>query len=341
MPVPASSLSVAVQGIAEFLDSQFGEEVTITVAHPQRAAEIARGAGVTAHVLNVFAYRVLPSGFHAGLGVGDPQFIRIHALLTPFPADIEAAADDADLRILGHAIRVLHAHPVLPADPEQPLPGAGITEPEGRRDYRMEAVMLAPGMEEINYIWTTQGADLAYRLSAVYEFSLIPIEPLEPRVVADPPRTVIIDTLPTMAGSGETGLRTLGPDSQGAAVETATPPPPLSWVPVQMFLESETLIGAISVSGSATEAAVVVAGPVGEDAALQVIWRLSDNGTVSQPVQIVPIAAPVLETTAPTVVLSLSVPPSAQSATVQVRPAAGGLPVPDSSLGNTLSIDVT
>ena len=31
MPVPRSSLSVAVQGIADFLDSQFSEDVTITV----------------------------------------------------------------------------------------------------------------------------------------------------------------------------------------------------------------------------------------------------------------------------------------------------------------------
>ena len=36
-------------------------------------------------------------------------------------------------------------------------------------------------MEELNHIWTTQGGELAYRLSAAYEFALIPIEPLEQR----------------------------------------------------------------------------------------------------------------------------------------------------------------
>ena len=98
MPVPVSSLSVAVQGIADFLDSQFGEEVNITVAHPQRASEIAKGAGATAHCLNLFAYRVAHSGFHADAGADQTQFIRIHILLTPFPADLDNAADDADIR---------------------------------------------------------------------------------------------------------------------------------------------------------------------------------------------------------------------------------------------------
>ena len=36
--------------------------------------------------------------------------------------------------------------------------------------------MQAPTMEEINHTWTTQGGELAYRLSASYELALIPIE---------------------------------------------------------------------------------------------------------------------------------------------------------------------
>lgn len=340
MPVPVSSLSVAVQGIADFLDSHFGEEVTITVAHPQRASEIARGAGVTAHVLNIFAYRVAPSGFHADLGADQTQFIRINTLLTPFPADIDNAADDADMRILGHAIRALQSHPVLPIATEEPLPGAAITEPPDRKAYRLEGIMLAPPMEEINHIWTTQGGELAYRLSAVYEFALIPIEPLEPRVEAAPPETLIIDTLPNLARA-RAGFQDLGPDSHVAPVGDGVTPPPVNWTPVQMFVVEGTLINAISVPGTATEATVAVAGPAAGEAALQVIWRLGDDSESPQAVQIIPVGAPLLDNPDAQAVLTLAVPASAVTGTVRAQPAASGAPVPDSPFGNALTLTVT
>ena len=112
MPVPVSSLSVAVQGIADFLDSQFGEDVVISTDNPQRASERAKGGDK--HFLNLFTYRVMPSGFHAGTTSDQPFFIRINALLTPFLSDQDAGAADADLRILGHAIRVLASRPIVP-----------------------------------------------------------------------------------------------------------------------------------------------------------------------------------------------------------------------------------
>ena len=140
MPVPVSSLSVAVQGIADFLDSQFGEDVVISVAHPQRASETAKANNANSHVLNLFAYRVAPSGFHASAGMNDTQFIRISTLLTPFPSETTDAAEDADLRILGHAIRVLHSNPILPIT-AAPLPGAVLPTPPEPTEYRLEAVM--------------------------------------------------------------------------------------------------------------------------------------------------------------------------------------------------------
>ena len=174
MPVPVSSLSVAVQGIADFLDGQFGEDVMISTDTPQRASERVKGGDK--HFLNLFTYRVMPSGFHSATASDQPCFIRINILLTPFLSDQDGGVLDADLRILGHAIRVLHSRPVIPSV----LPGDN-GEPADFRsgphlDYRLQAGLQAPSMEELNHIWTTQGGELAYRLSAAYEFALIPIE---------------------------------------------------------------------------------------------------------------------------------------------------------------------
>ena len=336
MPVPVSSLSVAVQGIADFLDSQFGEEVNITVAHPQRASEIAKGAGATAHCLNLFAYRVAHSGFHADLGSDQPQFLRMHILLTPFPADLDNAADDADIRILGHAIRVLQSHPVLPIT-AQPLPGNAIQAP--RTDYRLEAIMLAPTMEEINHIWTTQGGDLAYRLSAAYEFALIPIEPLTLRVEATPPDTLIIDTRMD-AAQGRSDFTPVSAVSRAfpAADDSATAT--ASWIPVQMLVSGEALTNALAISATTTQVDVAIAGLPGESAALQVTWRLDDDSDTTQAVQLITIGAALLDAAEARATLTLAVPPTAVTGTVHAQAAAEGAPVPNSPFGNTLNLTV-
>ncbi|MCB1800548.1 MAG: DUF4255 domain-containing protein [Gammaproteobacteria bacterium] len=334
MPVPVSSLSVAVQGIADFLDSQFGEEVNITVAHPQRASEIAKGAGATAHCLNLFAYRVAHSGFHADAGSDQTQFLRVHILLTPFPADLDNAADDADIRILGHAIRVLQSHPVLPIT-AQPLPGNAIPPP--RTEYRLEAIMLAPTMEEINHIWTTQGGDLAYRLSAAYEFALIPIEPLSLRVEAEPPSTLIIDA--RVGGAGESGFIQASAVSHAFPV-AGGPPPAAQWVPVQMLVSGNTLTNSLAIAAGVTAVTVAIAGLPGESAALQVTWRLDDDSESTQAVQLIPIASAVLDSADARASLDLNIPASAVAGTVHAQPAAAGAPIPGSPFGNVLNLTV-
>lgn len=338
MPVPVSSLSVAVQGIADFLDSQFGEEVNITVAHPQRASEIAKGAGATAHCLNLFAYRVAHSGFHADAGSDQTQFLRVHILLTPFPADLDNAADDADIRILGHAIRVLQSHPVLPIT-AQPLPGNAITDPPTRKDYRLEAIMLAPTMEEINHIWTTQGGDLAYRLSAAYEFALIPIEPLSLRVEAMPPDTLIIDA---RIGGADMASGFI----QASAASHAFPlngesPAATDWVPVQMLVSGDTLTNALDIAATATEVMIAIAGLPGESAALEVRWRLANDSESAQTAQLIPIVSAVLDAPDARTTLSLSVPPTAVGATVRAQAAAAGAAIPNSPFSNALNITVS
>ena len=340
MPVPVSSLSVAVQGIADFLDSQFGEDVVISVAHPQRASETAKANNANSHVLNLFAYRVAPSGFHASAGMNDTQFIRISTLLTPFPSESTDAAEDADLRILGHAIRVLHSNPILPIT-AAPLPGAVLPTPPVPTEYRLEAVMQAPAMEELNHIWTTQGGELAYRLSAAYEFSLIPIEPLVKREVASPPRTLVID-----AGLGMSGatLEFNPPSADARAIpltsEDGSGPAPVNWTPVQMLVVGGALTNAATIASTATEATIALAGPQSEEASVEVTWTLADESEDAQPPQIIPIATPLLDAPEAEATVTLAIPATATGGVVRARPADGGAPVAGAAYGNALTLTV-
>lgn len=339
MPVPASSLSVAMQGVAEFLDGQFGEDVKIIIAHPNRAADIAKGANGDAHHLNIFAYRVAPSGFHADAGSGDTQFIRVSTLLTPFPNEGEAGNDDADLRILGHAIRVLQSHPVLPIT-AAPLPGADLPVPPAPKSYRLEAVMLAPPMEEMNHIWTTQG-DIAYRLSAAYEFALIPVEPLTPREVASPPTTLMID-----AGLGvqDAALAFNPPsaDDRAFPLTTAdgTAAAPVAWAPVQMLVDGDALTSALEIAAAVAEVDIALAGPVGDEAAVEITWADAGGAETPQPAQIIAIASAALDAAEAQTTLALAPPADAVSAVILARAAAGGAAVPGAAYGNALTLSV-
>lgn len=339
MPVDASSLSVAVQGVRDFLADHFGEDVRVTVMSPQRASEGLRGANQRVNLLNIFVYRVAPSGFHAAQSINETQFIRINALLTPFPHEDEA--EDTDLRILGHAVRVLNCHPVLPPDGAT-LPGAALTEPPGRREYRLQAMMQAPPMEELNHIWTTQGAELAYRLSASYEFSLIPIEPLEERLPAAPPRTAILGA----EASAEVPAGMLPVTANTVAIplaDNAGGPPPTTWLPVQMLVAADgTLTSELSVAASATDVTLALAGPAGEAAAVEVEWMLAGNAPPeTQGAQVFAFGAPLIDNPAARVTLALSIPATAESAVLRTRPAAAGVPVADSPFANALTLRVT
>jgi hypothetical protein len=347
--VPVSSLSVAVQGIADYLDSQFDEDVVISVNSPQRASELIKGTNSDAHCLNIFVYRIAPSGFHASAGVEEPQFIRIYALLTPFPAEGETVAADADLRILGEAIRVLQFNPVLPIATSPPLPGAPVADPDQpdfRRgphlEYRLQAVMQAPPMEELNHIWTTQGGELAYRLSAAYEFALIPVEPLVRRSAPAPVRSALYDVAANLDGRDQAFLD-ISAGTQAIPLAGTAPqvPPPTSWLPVQMLVDGDVLTNARVIADTATDVEVALAGPVGEEVALEVVWTLADASEQSQSAQVVTLQTPLIDHPDARHTLSLSLPATATGAVILTRAAAGGAPLPESPFTNTLSLTVS
>ncbi len=341
MPLPVSSLSIAVQGIADFLDGQFGEDVVISTDTPQRASDRAKGGDK--HFLNLFTYRIMPSGFHSANGSQEPLFIRINTLITPFLTDQDAETVDADLRLLGHAIRVLHSRPVVPGV----LPGNSV-DPEDFRsgphsDYRLEAVLQAPTMEELNHIWTTQGGELAYRISAAYEFSLIPIEPLDHRIEAGPVTTSVLDLQPNIDARDAGGFTSPGPEPSAAPMSdigSGDIEPPTNWLPIVLFAESGNLSNSGTVAGGTASIDVALAGPPGERVALEVVWtRAAGGSTETQPPQVFTIATPLIDDSSAIATLNLQNPADGDVATVLTRPVdTADVPLPASPFANTLSL---
>lgn len=348
MATAPSSLSVAIQGIADFLDGQFGEDVVVSVDTPQRAQEQAKAQ--SSDVLNIFVYRLSPSGFHAAAGAADPFFVRAHALLTAFPRGQGDVAADIDLRVLGHAIRVLQSIPVIPVV----LPGAASAEPGDFRGgrttpYRIQAVMQAPGMEEINHIWTTQGAELAYRLSAGYEFALIPIEPLVHAEPGPPVRAGVYEVTPyAPPRAGERVFRTLGEEPAGRALadaEAGPPPeaPPVDWVPLALLAEGGALANARSVPAGTASVDVALAGPVGARVSFAVDWTRAGGAAAAQAAQARTIGHHRLDDPAALVSLALQDAAAGDRALITARPARPGAatPLPGAPPGMTLAVTVT
>lgn len=342
MSVPVSSLSIAVQGIADFLDGQFGEEVVISTDNPLRASE--RSKNVDKHFLNLFVYRIMPSGFHTATTVQEPNYIRINALLTPFPGDMQNSALDADLRILGHAIRVLHAHPVIPTV----LPGGSLDPTDFRSqqhvDYRLQSILLSPTMEELNHIWTTQGGDLAYRLSAAYEFALIPIEPLEHSIPPVPVTTSVIDIQPHLGARDMEGFIEYGDEAIAIPMGGIGPEQPLSpitWLPVVLIVDEGVLKNSVEVPEGTAALSVTIAGPPGERVALEVSWVRNDETEDVQAPVVVTVATPRIDDPAGITLLPLTNAGEGDSAVVLVRPVDDtNQPIATSPYANTLSITV-
>jgi len=340
MAIAVSSLSVAVQGIADFLDGQFGEDVVISTDNPQRAAERAKGGDK--HFLNLFTYRVMPSGFHSASAADQPFFIRINALLTPFLSDAENNAPDNDLRILGHAIRVLSSRPVVPGIA---LPGTSIDPDDFRSqphlDYCLQAILQAPTMEELNHIWTTQGGDLAYRLSAAYEFALIPVEPLEQRIPARPMTSAIIDTRPVSKPKPE-GFAEVGVEARAiplAATLAAKQPPPVNQLPTLLFSSAGVLSSAVAIAPATASINIALSGLPGSKVSVTVTWRRADNSEDAQATQVFTVAAVRLDDPAAVVPLLLDSPAAGDTALITTRPAdVGGNEIANAPFANTLTL---
>lgn len=154
-------------------------DISVTALPPDKA----RSKDATHHQLNIFLFHV---GHHGGLrnmefpphakpgesGV-PPLALKLCFLLTPYaPGD-----DDVEShKLLGKAMNVLHDHPLLgPDELRAALPGNDL--------YRqVERVRITPdtlSLEDLSKLWTT--FQTQYRVSVVYQVSVVLIESARPR----------------------------------------------------------------------------------------------------------------------------------------------------------------
>jgi len=183
--------------------------VDITVGTPAAVAKDQQES-TNRGALNLFFYRIEPSGFYPGTGAQDRWYVRVRCLVTAFS---QATTEDAsstipggeiDLRILGEVLRYFNENPIIV--PRSAAEDVGA---------HLQVTFSPLSSEEINQIWSTQG-DVPYRPSLLYEIALLPIEP---RVRASPP-------LPVVAG----GLNFQPGADIEAARHTPLPAPGTVWV---------------------------------------------------------------------------------------------------------------
>lgn len=318
MAIDASSLSIAMQGFADHLAASFTQDVTVTVGTPNAAAEQAKGSDKA--VLNVFCYRVSPSGIHPDLTPNEPTFIRAHVLLTAFSNATEAGVKDKDLRVLGHALRVLQSQPVIPTVLPGDAPAPEVSQ------YRLQAVLQATEMEEMNHIWSIQGSDTSYRLSVAYELALIPVEPLTYLPPPTPVASVVLDMGADASPDSEIGSTPLA---------ITAPNAPVNWLPFSMIRHGNILASEVFVSEGATQVLLAIAGQAGSDVDVAVNWTRADDSQDSQPVQSAVIIASALDLDTPTTPITLKNVATGDVATLVIRATGANMPA-----GNTVRVVV-
>jgi hypothetical protein len=344
MALKASALSIVADNLAALLAQHFtdqGEDVLVSVDTPAAAAKRA-DAGATKHSVNLFFYSVAPSGFRAWSGVGDPLFLRLFCMVTPFPTKSDAAHPeaDADLRLLGTVIRFLNCTPTLPSGGAWPSPAAA-----GDTAYRVDAILLAPNMEEINHIWTTQGTELPYRLSAAYEFAIVPVDPLVAATIGPPVREAMIQVDPNVTAATDVASVPHTPYSTESRIMPLVPPagqPPLaaSWAPLALFVDGDRLTNTLHVPAAGATAPMALAGLPGGKARLTLTWFDNTGTAVGAPSVVVrDVGTGRLDVPAARFNLALAPPATGVHLRVDPTPAASdGSALPGALSGTALDL---
>jgi hypothetical protein len=154
-----------------------------------------------ANGVNLFLYRVVVNPFTSNIewrgdkvspngGKRPPLALNLHYMLTAYAKKGDSASRD-DItahQLLGNAMAILHEYPVLndihdsdfDADVDAQFTG------ELRTSFEKIKISLVPTtMDEFSKIWT--GFSKAYRLSVIYDVSLVQIAPLTPPAPPAPP----------------------------------------------------------------------------------------------------------------------------------------------------------
>lgn len=107
-----------------------------------------------------------------------PLPLNLHYMVTPYVAGEESFRQITAQKILGDAMRVLFENSIVP---EKYLDD----ELKDARE-RVQIIHHAPDMEELSRLWGTFSRP--FRLSAIYEISVVQLDPLPARTYPMPPR---------------------------------------------------------------------------------------------------------------------------------------------------------
>jgi hypothetical protein len=268
MPLPLSSLSQICRAVADFLAGQLeasAHSIRVMLGTPAAAAAAAAD-NTTLHKLNLFFFRVEPSGFAFTTMPGEPWQMRLHCLITPFAsAEDRIGEGENDLRLLGEVIRVFHEHPSLP-----------LTAIDGE-DVQLDVVLQPASANETRELWATQG-DVVYRPSVTYEMALTPIVPRRRHLAS-----------PLVGGAGLTVLPTRRAPAPGTPPEIVVLPARArgaveterdDWAPLIAFVTGGMLAESIQLPLSAVPASLQVLVAGRRDARVTLRWDVwtSDSG---------------------------------------------------------------
>ncbi|MCG8418588.1 MAG: DUF4255 domain-containing protein [Proteobacteria bacterium] len=222
-----STLSRAANALRAHLNQEEGKlsDADIQIGHPARFSSTGNGQG---EALNIFIYHVEHSGYPAHTGTSEPYFVKLHCLLTPMTEGDTAeniGPGDMELRLLGHAMEILHKDPVV-----------NVTDDDGSVLAQLQTVPTHMSVEETNRIFSTQ-FETSYRVSVAYELALVPVFVEPPR--NDSPRVAAIEvgTSPEMVdrnrSPGDPDAAFINGRITGFEVDTSRP----DWEPHIVFVD--------------------------------------------------------------------------------------------------------
>ena len=144
--------------------------------------------------LNIYLYRVVENPYFKNRDwIGDrsnpglpypPLALNLLYLLTPYTKKVEDTDEALSHRILGDAMQVLHENPVLNEIHDGTFDADRDLDIDLLNSFEKVKITLFPiSMDEMSKIWSASGKP--YRLSVIYEVSLVQIAPaIKPKVIS-------------------------------------------------------------------------------------------------------------------------------------------------------------
>lgn len=234
MAIPDSALYLACNSVADFISNGIQANTHGIKIYLGSPADITKKDDEDR--LNLFFYRMEPSGFQAGVHPRDPWRVRLFCMITAMAEDGDTQGE-GDLKLIGLIMALFHDQRILPS-----------VNIYGQ-DVRLEAIFNPATDEQINQLWSTQG-DTSYRPSILYEFSLTPI--LQPDTQKPEPPRVGAFGLETRADIGRRYDPFAGTvhEPQPATGEVATTNP--AWTPLVAWVDGGDIRSSITLDVDGT-----------------------------------------------------------------------------------------